>query len=129
MVTRASAPAGQVYANGMNSQSIPNGPLPELPAGVYRHYKQRYYLVLGYGHDANFDDRWVVVYVGLELNDARSGPRLAVRSVSDFLAWVTPEGSTVAHQDLPEAEHAKHGHVRRFTYVGPSWEPDQFKLA
>jgi len=129
MVTRAAAPGPRVYAYGMNSQPIPNGSLPELPAGVYRHYKQRYYLVLGYGHDANFDDRWVVVYVGLELNDAHSGPRLAVRSVEDFLAWVTPEGSIVANQDLPGSEHAKHGHVRRFTYVGPSWEPDQFKLA
>jgi hypothetical protein len=100
-------------------------PLPTLPSGIYRHYKQRHYLVLGYGHDANYEDRWVVVYVGLELNDAHSGPRLAVRTVEDFLAWVTPEGTMVADQYQPESMQIKQGHMRRFTYIGPSWDPDQ----
>lgn len=27
--------------------------LPELPAGVWRHYKGPLYQVLGYGHDSN----------------------------------------------------------------------------
>jgi hypothetical protein len=82
--------------------------LPDLTAGVYRHYKGHLYLVLGYGHDSNYEGREVVVYVGLELDDANTGPRLAVRTVEDFFATVQPEGSSER--------------VRRFTYVGPSWE-------
>jgi hypothetical protein len=82
--------------------------LPELPAGVYRHYKGHYYLVIGYGHDSNYDDRHVVVYIGLELDDAKQGPRLNVRTVQDFFARVTPIGQT--------------NEVPRFQYIGPSWE-------
>jgi hypothetical protein len=82
--------------------------LPDLKAGVYRHYKRHLYLVLGYGHDSNYEGRDVVVYVGLELDDAKTGPRLAVRTVEDFFATVQPDGSNER--------------VRRFTYVGPSWE-------
>jgi hypothetical protein len=54
--------------------------LPHLPAGVYQHHKGPLYLVLGYGHDANYPDRDVVVYVGLQLDEAKTGPRLAVRT-------------------------------------------------
>jgi hypothetical protein len=82
--------------------------LPELPAGVYRHYKGHYYLVIGYGHDSNYEDRHVVVYVGLELDDAKQGPRLNVRTVADFFDTVTP---SVGQKAVP-----------RFAYVGPSWE-------
>ncbi|HSX02170.1 MAG TPA: DUF1653 domain-containing protein [Candidatus Saccharimonadia bacterium] len=83
--------------------------LPELPAGVYRHYKGQYYLVLGYGHDSNYADRTVVVYVGLQLEGALpNAPRLNVRTVADFFGLV---GSGQP----------------RFSYVGPVWsgEPDQ----
>lgn len=76
--------------------------LPDLPAGVYRHWKGHAYLVLGYGMDANDETRQVVVYVGLQLDGARPGPRLRVRTVEDFFAEVEP---------------AK----RRFEYVGPEW--------
>lgn len=76
----------------------------DIQAGVYRHYKGPLYLVLGYGHDANVEDlaQWsaedgefltmgerdVVVYIGLQLDEAHSGPRLAVRTVSDFFAML-----------------------------------------
>lgn len=85
--------------------------LPPLPSGVYRHYKGPLYQVLGYAHDANADelysnrsgvarsesqapsgDRIVVVYFGLQLEDAHMGPRLAVRTVDDFFAWVHNDG-------------------------------------
>jgi hypothetical protein len=83
--------------------------LPDLPAGVYRHYKGHHYLVLGYGHDSNYNGRQVVVYVGLELEKADPGePRMNVRTVDDFFAWVQPYGAQEK--------------VRRFTYVGPSWQ-------
>lgn len=76
-----------------------------LPGGVYRHYKGQLYQVIGYAHDANADtlidmlpskcegkttlvepvgERIVVVYIGLQLDAAHLGPRMAVRSVDDF---------------------------------------------
>lgn len=61
--------------------------LPELPAGVWRHWKGGDYLVLGLGHDADHDGRTVVVY--LPLYDV-PGPRWAVRTVEGFLAEVAP---------------------------------------
>ena len=72
--------------------------LPELQAGVWRHWKGRDYLVLGLGHDADHDGRTVVVYV--PLYDV-PGPRLAVRTVEGFLEEVSPG-------------------VPRFRYVGPT---------
>jgi hypothetical protein len=74
------------------------GPLPELRAGVYRHWKGRDYLVLGLAHDADVEGRTAVVYVPLYDVD---GPRLAVRGVEGFLEDVEPG-------------------VPRFRYVGPA---------
>lgn len=84
--------------------------LPELRAGVYRHYKGHHYLVLGYAHDANHEGRSVVVYVGLELDGARHGERMAVRTVEDFFALVNPKTGAPVADDSPQA-------VPRFTYV------------
>jgi hypothetical protein len=94
--------------------------LPDLRAGVYRHYKGPLYLVLGYGHDANHDGRQVVVYVGLQLDGAKPGPRLAVRDVDDFFAIVDPR--TGVAQDFP---HPSPTFPQRFTYVGPAWDGDR----
>jgi hypothetical protein len=135
-----------------------NHDLPDLPSGVWRHYKGPLYLVLGYGHDANalgdattYDDtvigthsteasewlpleeRIVVVYLGLELTDAHTGPRLAVRTAEDFLAWlhpddwsVCPEQVTISSGDGMACDCPHYATfeslVRRFTYVGPSWD-------
>ncbi len=74
------------------------GPLPELAAGVWRHWKGHDYLVLGLGHDADAEGRTVVVYV--PLYDV-PGPRLAVRTVDGFLGDVEPG-------------------VPRFRYLGPA---------
>ena len=83
----------------------------EVAAGVYRHYKaERYYLVLGLGHDANDAARTVVVYVPLYVDTAEPGPRLAVRTVEDFVAWVDPATRSTVDEGTP-------GAVRRFTYV------------
>jgi hypothetical protein len=76
---------------------VVTGPLPELPAGVWRHWKGRDYLVLGLAHDADVEGRTAVVYV--PLYDV-PGPRLAVRTVEGFLEDVEPG-------------------VPRFRYVGP----------
>lgn len=92
--------------------------LPDLLAGVYRHYKGPLYLVLGYGRDANQDGRTVVVYVGLELTgSARPGARINVRDVDDFFAVVDPATGTV-----PDVEDFFTDYPRRFTYVGPEWQ-------
>jgi hypothetical protein len=79
--------------------------LPDLKAGIYRHYKGRHYLVLGYGHDATIAGRTVVVYCGLELEDAKPGPRLACRTADEFLGDVSVGGVTMP----------------RFEYVGPEY--------
>lgn len=94
--------------------------LDDLRAGVYRHYKGPLYLVLGYGHDANDEGRTVVVYVGLQLDGAKQGARLAVRTVSDFFAIVDPASGEVRDYPYPTPDCP-----RRFTYVGPAWVPER----
>lgn len=101
--------------------------LPELRAGVYRHYKGPLYLVLGYGHDAN-NERTVVVYIGLELDGAKEGARLAVRTVQDFFATVHEDGAVCFADECQLhgcddcTQHvADVKHVPRFAYVGPTW--------
>lgn len=71
--------------------------LPELRAGVYRHYKGQLYFVYGYGHDANEEGRRTVHYIGLELSLAHKGPRLATRNA-------TPEDGFDAFWDYVCAE-------------------------
>ncbi len=120
-------------------------------SGVYRHYKGQHYLVLGLAHDANADnlreavsevmedgcrsfgyrplvEREVVVYVPLELTGAHTGARMAVRTLEDFqsLVCAAPDcrcyGQVFGYDpdgDPCAAEHA----VRRFTYLGPRWQP------
>lgn len=94
--------------------------IAELKAGVYRHYKGPLYLVLGYGHDANHDGRLVVVYVGLQLDGAKNGARLAVRTADDFLAIVDPATGETKDYPFPSPDYPL-----RFTYVGPTWEPSR----
>lgn len=118
----------------------------DLPAGVYRHYKGPLYLVLGYAHDANADvlglattpgssyftpfggERTVVVYVGLELDGAHRGARLAVRTVDDFFAVVCAGDSTCLNYGrevsfrADSCVHCGTPTRQRFAYVGPTWE-------
>lgn len=109
--------------------------LPDLRTGVYRHYKNHFYLVLGYGHDANYEDRTTVHYLGLELNEAHTGPRLATcTAVSDdpeVDAWFdyvhSIDGSKCLHGITGTFFTTKRypdqiAVVPRFEYVGPSWE-------
>ena len=106
--------------------------LPHLPAGVWRHYKGPLYLSLGYGHDANCDGRAVVVYVGLELKAAHTGPRLATRTArSDdpeddaWWDWVHfPEGGGSKCLHPRDGTTCDFGLAvtPRFRYVSPTWE-------
>lgn len=114
---------------------MPPSNLPDLPAGIYRHYKGPHYQVFGYGHDANILDRWGVVYMGLELTDAHKGPRFAFRNIEgedNFFDWVHPHSGTVCrnHSSPPNGPGAcmcktqpvNSVAVRRFEYVGPMWQ-------
>jgi hypothetical protein len=99
--------------------------LPDLPAGIYKHYKGHFYQVLGYGHDANYDDRMTVIYIGLQLIDAHTGPRLSTRtalsedpSVDAFFDFVHADGKKCCCAGLPCP-----GNQRRFKYIGPGWNP------
>lgn len=123
--------------------------MTDLKAGVYRHYKGPLYLVLGLAHDANADtlgssgfieyegehdqqvtieplgEREVVVYVGLALDAAHTGARLAVRTLSDFFAWVHEDGSTCHHQNQGVWCNTDQTRTKqRFTYLGPRLEGD-----
>lgn len=121
--------------------------LPELRAGIYRHYKGQFYQVFGYAHDSNSDSlfeqvgeydfrrvdttedggdtmRIVVVYMAIELHGAHYGPRLAVRTVEDFFARVHKghpnfEDGTVCEGDCWN----NHLVTQRFEYVSSEWSP------
>lgn len=119
--------------------------LPSLSAGIYRHYKGHYYQVFGYAHDANADtlyhlvydptsngsrpqpmrERTVVVYMGIQVEDAHTGPRLAVRSVDDFFMLLHQSDFTpcqVAPRNAPvQCPHGHNALVRRFEYHAPEW--------
>lgn len=120
--------------------------LPDLAAGIWRHYKGPLYQVFGYAHDANADgdprgqwtvadvngdpleERFVVVYMALQLDGAHTGPRTTVRTASDF--WTAVCGLRDCPQyGLPFEPDAFGGCIRckdaptpRFTYVGTVWE-------
>jgi uncharacterized protein DUF1653 len=124
-----------------------------IQLGIYRHYKGPLYQVLGLAHDANADEllerdphthdfclqdgkalvatkplgaRTVVVYIPLQLDGgAHLGPRMAVRTLEDFEAWVhrnengceRPEGTACTDgacewYDLRTVQP-------RFRYLGP----------
>lgn len=115
-----------------------------LRMGIYKHYKGPLYQVLGLGHDANHDDRVVVVYIPLQLDGAHLGPRIAVRTIEDFETAVhvseardnwppcpgpercpiiqrTAAGQVIlAHYDLT--------HRKRFTYLGPVLTPTMLEV-
>jgi hypothetical protein len=120
--------------------------LPDLAAGIYRHYKGPLYQVFGYAHDANADvlhhedsfvqagyateplgERFVVVYMALQLDGAHTGPRTAVRTASDFLADVCGEPTCPDYGKVVTdvaCERCDAMSVPRFAYVGTVWEGD-----
>lgn len=115
--------------------------LDKCKPGIYRHYKNRLYQFVGLAHDANSSDlmprdggygkvpvpfastRIVVVYIGLELDDAHTGPRLAVRTLEDFFAEVCVSercehyGKKIEEGMPRRCVNDGHG-WRRFSWVG-----------
>jgi hypothetical protein len=105
--------------------------LPKLLTGVHQHYKGPLYLPLGYGHDANIAGREGVVYLGLELDDAHPGPRLAFRTATTIEPDVDAWWDYLHVRDRSKCQHhsgdgaCKKGleTVPRFGYLGPGFEP------
>jgi hypothetical protein len=83
--------------------------------GIWRHYKGPLYQVLGLTHDANHDGRVCVLYIGLQLDAAHLGPRLAVRDLDDFVAYIDSVRVTGPHR------------TRRFIYLGPELTQDMLR--
>ncbi len=96
--------------------------VPVLQCGIYRHWKGHLYQVLGLALDAHIENRVLVVYVGLELTGTPAlGPRMRVRPIDDFFAFVDPEtGETVS--GLGAATKQMLGLVvPRFRWYGAGW--------
>ena len=73
-----------------------------LPIGVYKHYKDNFYRVLGTARDSEngpTEGRELVVYVSLTYG------HMCVRPLDEFIELV---------------EVTEHRNVQRFTYVGDS---------
>lgn len=122
--------------------------------GVYRHYKGPLYQLIGVAHDANAEElfgaavavlglperqpaseplgeRIVVVYIGLQLDTAHEGPRLAVRTMSDFVRVVHDDGQPCwshvtmgsgASMHECSGEWSRAGVQRRFTWLGEYYQ-------
>jgi hypothetical protein len=99
------------HALAATTPAVPR-PVPDLPAGVWRHWKGHLYQVLGYATDSGIAGRTVVVYIGLELDGASPGPRMHVREAAEFAGQVEFNGAMIP----------------RFEYVAPAW-PGEVPLA
>jgi len=88
----------------------------KFKAGIYRHYKGPLYLVLGLAHDSNDESRTAVVYIALQLDAAKAGPRLAIRTYEDFYTYINPKNGEKAAKSSPGAKP-------RFKYIGSNWDP------
>lgn len=73
--------------------------MEDVKAGVYQHYKGKYYLLLGIARHSETDEAFVV-YVPLYL---REGPRMSIRPYTMFFETIENNGKK----------------VKRFTYIGP----------
>jgi hypothetical protein len=93
----------------------------KFQCGIYKHFRGHLYQVFGVAHDANNEYRICVVYIGLEIDGASLGPRLAVRTMHNFLEWVhLPDEEAIAEPAFSqEKEQARsEGWVPRFEYLG-----------
>lgn len=92
--------------------------------GVYLHYKKHLYEADHLVHNASEDNRIEVHYIGLELDNAKDGPRHATREFSEFF-------TDAVHEDRSKCEHgdgeagyckAQKKIAKRFCYLGPIFE-------
>jgi len=64
--------------------------MDEIKPGRYRHYKGKFYYVLGLVRNAKTEERDTVLYTPLH-----GEPEFCIRSLEDFNAIVTVEGKKV----------------------------------
>lgn len=65
-----------------------------IPAGIYKHYKGNYYMVLGLARSSE-DDSQYIVYIPLYLNKEFTGPKMTVRPAQMFFEDVLVNGKKV----------------------------------
>lgn len=106
----------------------PNSDPVDVRAGVWKHYKGPLYQVLGYSHNASNDNKPQILYIGLEIDPEKIGPRFATRDWVEFFETVCTVHSGVdayggTHFDMIERSNVKcdpdRHFVERFTYMGP----------
>ena len=73
-----------------------------IPSGVYKHYKGKYYLVLGLAHHSETMEKFIV-YVPLYVME---GPRMCIRPAEMFFEKVI-----VGNKKVP-----------RFKYIGREYQ-------
>ena len=104
----------------------------DLRAGVYKHYKGSLYQVMGYSHNASDNNQIQVLYIGLELDPEKPGPRFATYNWREFFETVCPihygiEVYGPSHEQIMRNEYdieelsicAPERWVERFTYMSP----------
>jgi hypothetical protein len=87
--------------------------LPGLSAGVYQHYKGKYYQVLGYAQHTETNEIFVCyipLYIDGEDGKPLTGPRIRVTPISRFFSVL--ESGVWSQRKTP-----------RFTYRGPEVDP------
>lgn len=104
----------------------------DLRAGVYKHYKGPLYQVMGYSHNASDENRIQVLYIELEIDPKKPGPRFATRDWREFFAFICPihdgvDAYSAVHGSILNDEFVYEGvmpckptdYLDRFTYMGP----------
>jgi hypothetical protein len=95
--------------------------------GIYLHYKRQLYEASHLAHDANYENRVVVHYIGLQLDGAHDGPRHAVRSWDDWNTYVHQDGSICEHLVNGICDENK-AVTPRFRYLGPVYTASMLGL-
>lgn len=95
----------------------------DFKPGIYLHYKKGdLYEADHLVRDANDASRIGVHYIGLELDDAKEGPRHLIRTWEDWNARVHEDGTTCENYGdetcLDQQGKVKH----RFRYLGPVYK-------
>lgn len=102
----------------------------ELPCGVWRNFKNNYFLVLGYGRDCNDEDRLVVIYVPLYAGKKAQNPRIRIRTASDFFALLCANPNCATRHlttvDPELCQDCLQPLTQRFIYQSPEWIADQY---
>lgn len=96
--------------------------------GIYLHYKGKLYEADHLIRDANDESRVGVHYIGLELDDAKEGPRHLVRTWEDWNAWVHADGTTCETYKNNKCLESQKKVTPRFRYIGPFYKKEMLRF-